>query len=36
MADTKDFDELWVNNSSHTKGIICLVNRRMGAKGMVF
>ena len=25
-SDMTNFDELWVNNSSHTKGIICLVN----------
>ena len=29
-------DELQVNNSSHTKGTICLVNGWMGAKRMVF
>ena len=29
-------DELQVNNSSHTKGTICLVNGGMGAKGIVF
>ena len=31
-----NFDELQVNNSSHTKGTICLVNGQMAAKGMVF
>ena len=37
---TDQFDELWVNNSSHTKGTICLVNEHqrdgflsMGTRG---
>ena len=34
--DVTDVDELQDNNSSHTKGTICLVNGRMGAKRMVF
>ena len=34
--DITDVDELQVNNSSHTKGTICLVNGGMGAKRMVF
>ena len=31
-----DVDELQDNNSSHNRGTICLVNRGMGAKRMVF
>ena len=34
--DVTDVDELQVNNFSHIKGTICLVNGRMGAKRMVF
>ena len=35
-SDMIDFDEFQVNNSSHTKGTIYLVNVLMGAKGIVF
>ena len=35
-SDVTDFDDLQVNSSSHTKGTICLVDRRMGTKGWFF
>ena len=36
VAEVSNVDEFQGNNSSQTKGIICLVNGGMDAKRMVF